>query len=216
MPKIPFRLYDFLAYLFAGALTIHALYLMDSSHITAVASKIRTGTVVTDLAMIFIAAYVVGIAWSVVTRQGVRRLVWRYSNPRVDYLDKTIPAKSPISADLLDQLKILSETTFRTKLRAEETYRLCREFVANNATASWERREAIVGVRSMCANCVGPTFLYVVAFFHNGWMLLGFMAVLAMISLVSKMITLDHREWKLIYFAFLATTAQTNNEEHNG
>ena len=76
----PFRLYDFLAYLFPGAATMHAVYLMRNDDITQVADKTLTGNSVVDMMLGLIAAYFIGLMLSVLTRHGTRSLVFRSCN----------------------------------------------------------------------------------------------------------------------------------------
>lgn len=205
--SVPFRLYDFLAYLFPGAATMHAVYIMRRQDINQLADTISTGSIVIDIVLAFIAAYLIGLLWSVVSREGRRRIVWRFCNPRIDYFSAPQTSRSPLGVSLNKRLREEVKTVFGDDvIDAQQAHRLCRVFISNNLPTSWERRQSIVGVRAMCANCVGPVLIYGIAFATNGrWLLTG-LAVIISAALICKMIILDQREWKEIYFAFLVAT----------
>ena len=205
---VPFRLFDFLAYLFPGAATMHAVYVMRNQDVSQFANTMSTGSIVIDMMLGFIAAYLIGLIWSVVSREGLRTLVWKFCNPRFDYFSKSHTTKSPLSIALSKRLKEKVHRLFGDDVDdAQQAHRLCRVFVSNNFPASWERRESIVGVRAMCANCVGPVLIYGIAFAINGWWPLTVLAICGSAALIWKMIVLDQREWKEIYFAFLVFNA---------
>ncbi|MBA7619991.1 hypothetical protein ES703_27333 [subsurface metagenome] len=205
--KVPFRLYDFLAYLFPGAASMHAVYVMCNQRISQVANTMSTGNIVIDIILGFIAAYLIGLLWSVLSREGLRRLVWKFYNPRIDYFFESRAAKSPLGVILNKRLREKVQKVFGNDIvDAQQAHRLCRVFVSNNSPASWERRESIIGVRAMCANCVGPVLIYGIAFATNGWWLLFGLTIFISAALICKMIILDQREWKEIYFAFLVAT----------
>lgn len=211
---VPFRLFDFLAYLFPGAATMHAVYVMRSQDVSQLANTMSTGSVVIDLMLGFVAAYLIGLVWSVASREGLRTLVWKFCNPRIDYFSESHASKSPLGIKLNGQLREKVKRVFGDDVvDGQQAHRLCRVFVSNNASASWERREAIIGVRAMCANCVGPVLIYGIAFVTNGWWLLAALSICCLAALIRKMISLDQREWKEIYFAFLVcTTVQRDIE----
>ncbi len=205
---LPFRLYDFLAYLFPGAATMHALYVMRSQDVAELARRMSTGSLLVNITVGFIAAYLIGLVWSVVSREGLRKLVWRYCcNPRIDYFSDTPAARKTLGVALNKRLREKVHEVFGMEaVDAHQAHRLCRVYVSMHSPAASERRESIVGVRAMSANCVGPVLLYGIAFAINGWWVLSVIAVLGAGALIAKMITLDQREWKQIYFAFLAGT----------
>ncbi|MSR57921.1 MAG: hypothetical protein EXS05_09625 [Planctomycetaceae bacterium] len=211
---LPFRLYDFLAYLFPGAATMHAIYIMRRDDVSQLAQSMLTGQVLVDIMLGFIAAYLIGLIWSVITWLGVRMLVWRFCNPRIDYYSESEAAKSPLGVVLNKRLRGKVQEIFGPDIvDARQAHRLCRVFVTNHCAGSWERRASIVGVRAMCANCIGPVLLYGVAFARNDWWTLSIIAAVGCTALTFKMITLDQREWKEIYFAFLVgTTVQRSIE----
>jgi len=199
---IPFRLYDFLAYLFPGMATMHALFLIQGQPLDGFTKTVRTDNAVIDVIIALVAAYLIGLFWSVISRDVLRRLVWKCSNPRIEYFEEALAAKSPLGVALNAKLREKVREMFG-EVRAEEAHRLCRVFVCNQMPKSWARRESVVGVRSMCANCVGPLLLYAAAFLAHGFWLLGIVSSLGSVALLSKMIALDQREWKEVYFAFL-------------
>lgn len=211
---VPFRLFDFLAYLFPGAATMHAVYVMRSQDVSQLANTMSTGSIVIDMMLGFVAAYLIGLVWSVVSREGLRKLVWKFCNPRIDYFSESHVSKSPLGIALNRRLREKVQEVFGGDVvDGQQAHRLCRVFVSNNFPASWERREAIIGVRAMCANCVGPVLIYGIAFAANGWWPLTVLAICSSAALIYKMIILDQREWKEIYFAFLVcTTVQRDIE----
>jgi hypothetical protein len=203
-PDPPFRLYDFLAYLFPGAATLHAIYLLMNGEKLKIIGYLSTGYETVDFIYWLIAAYVIGLAWSVMSRDLVRTLIWKYDNPRFDYYEGQKVVDSPFGEDLSKALKDKIMKQFGDNdLKAEQAHRLCRAYVAQNCPSSWDRRKEILAVRSMCANFIGPAILYAVAFFSAGWKLFGVMALVGAAALMMKTITLDRREWKEIYVSFL-------------
>lgn len=192
---------------------MHAFYVMRSNDVAHVSAKTSTGSLLVDLILGVIAAYLIGITWSVVSREGLRKLVWKFCNPRIDYFLEAKAADSPLGVVLCRRLRAkVHEVLGLEAVDARQAHRLCRAYISIHSPSSWERRESIVGVRAMSANCVGPVLLYSIAFAVNGWWVLSVISVLAAGALISKMITLDQREWKQIYFAFLAVTT-TENED---
>lgn len=203
-PELPFRLYDFLAYLFPGAATLHAIYLMMSNDNLKIIHYLSTGYETVDFIVWLIGAYIVGLIWSVVSRDLLRRVIWQFDNPRLDYYDGKTSARSPFGDELTKDLKDKTSKRFGySDLKAEQAHRLCRAYVAQNCPSSWDRRKEILSVRSMCANSIGPALLYSVAFFLGGWKLFGAISLIGVAALMVKTITLDRREWKEIYTAFL-------------
>ena len=159
----PFRLYDFLAYLFPGAATLHAVWVIVEYKGGYIVRSLSTYNSVRDIALAIVAAYALGLMWSVVTREGLRRLLWLFSNPRIQYFDDL--EQSPLERSLTEKLQTRARELFGEPfLKAVQAHRLCRAYVAQYCPASWERRQSIMPVRSMCANFIGPTLLYAVSF----------------------------------------------------
>ena len=100
--------------------------------------------------------------------------------------------------------KQVQELFGESALEPEQAHRLCRAYVAQYCPISWEKRESIMAVRSMCANLVGPAILYSVGFAIKDRWVFAALAVIGAIVLLAKTVNLDQREWRCIYFAFLA------------
>jgi hypothetical protein len=216
----PFRLYDFLAYLFPGAATFHALYCLESVKPTSLAQGLSTKDPVLDVLLLLVGAYIVGLAWSVISREVLRPLIWIRWHPRIQYFENSAE-NSPLGHSLARQLQILTRQVFNdSSLSGPQAHRLCRAYVAQHCPKAWANREAIVAVRSMCANLICPIIVYALAFATKGWWAMVIASVTVFVSLIIKMISLDQREWREIYFAFLAHQSTRNysvaSEENGG
>jgi len=200
----PFRLYDFLAYLFPGAATLHAAYIIMKSKGPQIVQSLSTHSSVIDVTLAIVAAYALGLVWSVVSREGLRRLIWLFENPRIQYFKGDSPKQSSLGSSLTKKLQAQARKQFdEPSLEAEQAHRLCRAYVVQHCPTLWERRQSIVAVRAMCANFIGPALLYTVVFAVRSLWPLAVIAGIASIALVAKTVTLDQREWREIYLAFL-------------
>ena len=190
-PETPFRLFDFLAYLFPGMVTIHLFYILMKGKPTTIIRGITTGNSVIDVSIFLAGSYIIGLSWSVFTRFVVRPLTWKISNPRIDFFEGTDP-NSPLGETMTTKLQELAKAKFGDKsLNADIGHRLCREYISINRPETWNRREEIKAVRSMCANSIGPAILYAFVFASKGWWFLCIAALFTALALSSKMITLD-------------------------
>ena len=204
--KSPFRLYDFLAYLFPGAATLHAIYMIlkDKDKATGVLELLSTDSSPVNAILMIIAAYVLGLIWSVISREGLRRLMWLKWNPRIQYFTDSGDKRNPLGEMSKELQEQVQELFGEPALEPRQAHRLCRVYVAQYCPISWEKREAIVAVRSMCANFVGPALLYSMTFVLSGRWIPAVIAGLGAIAFLFKTVSLDNREWRWIYFAFLA------------
>jgi len=208
--KPPFGLYDFLAHLFPGLLSLHAIVLIAGRGRHALISALSTGNAAFDAGLIVVVAYVCGLTAGVLARQFLRPLLWRWRHPRVEYFRGNGSASEPFGSGLTAKLQELACTRFDDPtLQAEQAYRLCRTYVAENCPASWQRRQLMVAMRAMASHMVIPLTLCMVGLTANKqWPLLVCCAVV-LVALVSKTLVLEQREWREIYTAFIVhRTAQ--------
>jgi len=267
-PDAPFGLFDFLAYLFPGIATLHCFFLWANSEDGCGLPALATGSTAANAGVALVAAYALGFAWSVFSRQAIQRLTYRlWANPREDYLAEDGPSPTrrfregvhafvhrvrsgpPRGPDGDDSAAGEEPTTDRRSLGAgfrralltqiaelfypnhsqqtcgrrlppgHAAHRLCRVYVAQHCPAAWDKLLGTVARRSMCSNCAGPAFVYGAVLAFRGEWLLAAAALACGIALLAKTVTLDNREWKGVYAAFLAhrrVSATVSQTHHHG
>ena len=214
----PFRLYDFLAYLFPGMATLHVLYLHGAST-QAMLTGFLTSSTVFNYAMLILTSYVIGLFWSVVSRDVIRRLCWLIYNPRIDHLNPRKFRRTPLGPCIIAGIKSHLAELYPTEAPSpRDAYVLCRCYVSHNCPSSWARRTIVTSIRAMAANFIGPTVMYATFFFSNGNETLGWVAVVAAVALLRKTVTHDAIEWKEIYASFLShrTTGRVQSSPEHG
>ena len=215
----PFRLYDFLAYMFPGLATLHALYISSVGTRNALTGFL-TPNAAFNYAMLIVASYIVGLFWSAISRDVIRRVCWFVYNPRVDFLFPRKYRRTPLSARI--RMKIQTELEGllpSVKLSQRNAYVVCRSYIAQNCPSSWARREIVSSMRAMATNFVGPMVLYAAILFLNGRTWLGGVAAMVALVLLRKTVTHDSIEWKEVYMSFLThrmVTCQANQSKKEG
>ena len=209
----PFRLYDFLAYMFPGLATLHALSIYSEGTRVALSGFLTTNAVF-NYAMLVVASYTIGLFWSVVSRDIIRRLYWLVYNPRVDFLLPRKYRRTPLNTRMREMIHTEFEKLLPSaELSPQNAYVVCRSYVAQNCPFSWTRREIVTSMRAMATNFIGPVVLYAVILFANGRTGFGWVAILVAVALVRKTVTHDGIEWKEVYVSFLThrmVTQQAN------
>ena len=215
--QAPFRLYDFLAYLFPGIATLHALYLAGGEAHSELVSFL-TKYAALNYAMFVVASYAIGLFWSVVSRDVIRRTCWLIYNPRIDFLTPRKHRHSPLDSGIRAQIQRELHRMFPSvKFPAQNAYAVCRSYVSNCSSSSWNRREFVSSVRAMATNLIGPIVIYMTFFFTHGHVKMGWVAVVFILAILRKTVTHDWVEWKEIYVAFImhrASSQRIPSEAH--
>lgn len=204
----PFRLYDFLSYLFPGLATLHVWYLYVGE---SVAAGMVTKSTPVNYAVLLVASYVIGLFWSAVSRDIIKPLCRLAYDPRVDlYAPRrfrstwlNVETRKAIEAEVDD---IVSSIGGKPRIVAA----FCRSYVAQNCAPAWARRENVSSVRAMATNFIGPVTLYGAYFLWEGRVALGVASVAVVVAMLRKSMTHDSIEWKEIYVSFLSHRVVTH------
>ncbi len=200
-----FRFYDFLAYLFPGIATLHAISLCyggKSGEQTW--AQLSTTDPYLNLVLFIILAYSIGHVWSYIGRIVIRTMLlakWRH--PREDILDPNKSSLGPIVT-----IKVLKKvaSTFHmvnSKENAVPIYRLARTYALQNCPDSSGRQEVFQTLRVMCLNMSGPSLMYFFIFLLNGLWIFAIVALFGAVLLFYKFMDLRDRELREIYLSFL-------------
>ena len=207
----PFRLYDFLAYLFPGAAALSALS-MIFTELHMAATEAASKEPLSDAVLFLSVSYALGLVLSVLSRF-IRLLTQIFVNPREEYYSGLTQKGRILSKELTDALQKRVHETFKCNL-IDPNYaaELCRVYVAENCPVAWNQRENITAVQAMSANFIWPALLYAMDFLTRGYKLLAILCVALAIVLFLKVIMHERYEWRVIYIAFLVST--TKGSDH--
>src|SRR3990167_4524654 len=133
----PFRLYDFVAYIFPGVASVHVMY-ASNPDLRAASAGILTADTAFNYTVLIVVCYAVGLFWSATSRDLLRRLCWIFYNPRIELL---APRKGRRSA-LNPRLRAMVRVEVGKLLQSADVDVLsmpgvCRSYVAQNCPAAW-------------------------------------------------------------------------------